>query len=182
LATVPVLPPIQADRQTMSVTIRRARPDDELVLAELNAFVHDLHVGGSPAYFKPTIPPDVASWFRGLFDQPNVRIWIAEEGGVAVGYVIALLRERTESVFTRARRWLEIDQIGVRPGHRRTGIGRALVQVVLEAGDNGIHDIELSTWVFNGGAQEASRRLGFTPQVVRFGRESSRPAAADLGR
>jgi len=160
----------------MSVTIRRAILGDEPVLAELNAFVHDFHVGENPAYFKPTIHQDVATWFRGLFEQPSVRIWIAEGGGAAVGYVIALLRERPENVFGRSRRWLEIDQIGVRPGHRRMGIGRALVHLVLEAADHdGIRDVELSTWVFNSGAQEAFRRLGFTPQVVRFGRESSKP-------
>ena len=111
-----------------------------------------------------TIHQDVASWFQGLFEQPSVRIWIAEGGGAAVGYVIALLRERPENVFGRSRRWLEIDQIGVRPGHRRTGIGRALVDVVLEAADDdGTRDVELQTWVFNGGAQRhfvdlASRR------------------------
>jgi hypothetical protein len=61
----------------MSVTIRRAILGDEQVLAELNAFVHDFHVWENPAYFKPTIHQDLAAWFRGLFEQPSVRIWIA---------------------------------------------------------------------------------------------------------
>ena len=58
--------------------------------------------------------------------------------------------------------------------HRRKGVGRTLIQVVLQAAeDEGIRDVELSTWVFNISAQEAFRRLGFSPKVVRFGRESS---------
>jgi ribosomal protein S18 acetylase RimI-like enzyme len=132
-------------------------------------------VANKPTYFKPAIRQDVVIWFRGLLEMPTARIWIAEDRDAAVGYVIALARERSENVFGRSRRWLEIDQIGVRPGHRRSGIGRSLVHAVLQAADgDGIRDVELSTWAFNSGAQRAFRRLGFTPQVVRFGWESSK--------
>jgi diamine N-acetyltransferase len=156
----------------MSVTIRRAILGDEPVLAELNAFLQEFHVANNPTYFKPTTPQDVVPWFRGLLEMPTARIWIAEDRNAAVGYVIALARERSENVFSRSRRWIEIDQIGIRPSHRRLGIGRSLVQVVLQAADgDGIRDVELSAWVLNSEAQQAFRRLGFTPKVVRFGWE-----------
>jgi ribosomal protein S18 acetylase RimI-like enzyme len=159
----------------MSVTIRRAFFGDEAVLAELNAFVHDFHLTNNPAYFKPAAPEDVAAWFGGLLEKPTARIWIAEWDGAAVGYVSTLLRERPENVFGRARQWLEIDQIGVRPDQRRKGIGRELVDAAIQAADaGGIRDIELSSWVFNSDAQEAFRKLGFRPSVVRLGRESSK--------
>jgi diamine N-acetyltransferase len=169
------LPEIKRLQRTR-VTIRRAILGDEPALAELNAFVQDFHVANNPTYFKPSTHDDVVGWFRGLLEMPMARIWIAVDGDTAVGYVIALARERSEHVFGRSRRWLEIDQIGVRPGHRRRGIGRSLVEAVLQAADgDGIRDVELSTWAFNREAQRAFRRLGFTPRVVRFGWESSKP-------
>jgi ribosomal protein S18 acetylase RimI-like enzyme len=162
----------------MTATIRRAVSGDEPVLAELNGFIQELHVRNNPAYFKPTVREDVVAWFQGLLQKPNAWVWIAEEDGVAVGYVSALQRERAESPFSHARRWLEIDHIGVHPEQRRRGLCRALVEVVLEAADDqGLRDVELSSWVFNSGAHEAFRRLGFQPKVVRFGRESVDPAA-----
>jgi len=154
----------------MNVTIRRAVLGDERVLAELNAVVHDLHLKNNPAYFKPTVGEDVVAWFRGLLEQPPVQIWIAEVDSVAVGYACVFLRERPETPFCHARRWLEIDQMGVCPDWRRRGVARALVRAVLQAaGDAGIREVELSSWVFNRDAQVAFQRLGFTPKVVRFG-------------
>ena len=154
----------------MKVVTRRAVLGDEEVLAELNAVVHDLHVANAPGYFKPTVPGEVAARFRGLLETPAVRIWIADAGGAAAGYVAVFLRERPENLFCHPRRWLEINEIAVRPERRRAGVARALVELVLQAADaDEIAEVELSTWVFNSEAQEAFRRLGFTPRVVRFG-------------
>jgi GNAT superfamily N-acetyltransferase len=134
----------------MDLTIRRATAADAPMLVTLNAFVHELHVTNNPAYFKPGLPDGVAAWFRGLLEKPTTWIWIAEP-------------------FSRSRRWVELDQMGVRPDNRRNGLARALVDMVVEASKAAdIRDVELSCWVFNAGAQEAFRRLGFTPRVVRF--------------
>ena len=48
-------------------------------LTELNAFVHGFHVANNPSHYKPALPDEVAAWFRGLFENRAVRIWIAEE-------------------------------------------------------------------------------------------------------
>jgi len=152
-------------------TIRRAVVGDERTLAELNGFVHELHLGQNPTYFRLTEPEEVAAWFRGLLESPTVKIWIAEASALPVGYVSVFWHERAQNPFCRARRWLEIDQVGVHPEWRRQGIGRALVHSVLQAArDEDIADVELSSWVWNCGAHEAFRRLGFIPKVVRFGR------------
>jgi diamine N-acetyltransferase len=158
---------------TMKAT-RRAKPGDEQLLADLNAFVHDLHLINDPGYFKPTVRGEVVAWFRRLLDEPTTRIWIAEVDGQPVGYVSTLRRERAETPFCRARRWLEIDQIGVHQDHRRRGIGRALVQLALDAAAaDGLREVELASWVFNGGAHDTFRRLGFRAKVIRHVRSSS---------
>jgi ribosomal protein S18 acetylase RimI-like enzyme len=154
----------------MKLATRRAALGDEDLLAELNAVVHDLHVAHAPDYFKPVLPAEVATRFRGLLETPTVRIWIADADGAPAGYVAAFLRERPENVFCHPRRWLEINEIAVRPQRRRAGVARALVEVVLRAADaDEIAEVELSTWMFNSDAQQAFRRLGFTPRIVRFG-------------
>jgi GNAT superfamily N-acetyltransferase len=139
------------------VATRRAVLGDEEVLAELNAVVHDLHVTHNPGYFKPTERHEVATWFRALLEMPTVRIWIADVEGAAAGYAAVFLHERPANLFCHPRRWLEINQLAVRPERRRAGVARALVAVVLRAADaDEIAEVELSTWVFNDAAS-ASR-------------------------
>ena len=104
---------------------------------------------------------------------PTSWIWIAEKAGEPVGYVLAFIHERPENVFCTARRWLDIDQIAVRPDQRRHGVARSLVEAVRHAAEaHGIEEVELTCWTFNSDAQEAFRRLGFTPRIARFGWES----------
>jgi hypothetical protein len=106
----------------MSTTIRAAVLGDEELLAVLNGLVHELHIANRPDYFKPTAAEEVSAWSRSLLQKPTASIWIAEEGGVPVGYVLALLHERAENPFCPARRWCEIDQIAVDDKWRRRGL------------------------------------------------------------
>lgn len=77
-----------------------------------------------------------------------------------------LVLERPTS---RARAWLEIDQLSVDQHHRRRGVGRALVaRVVEEAEAARLHRIEVSSWAFDEATQRLFRSLGFVPKVVRF--------------
>ena len=78
----------------MSTTTRAAVPGDEGLLAVLNGFVHELHVAKRPEYFKPAGAEHVSAWFRSILQKPAVLMWIAEDDGVPVGYVLALLHER----------------------------------------------------------------------------------------
>jgi hypothetical protein len=67
----------------MKVTIRKAKMGDEIVLAELNADVHEFHVAHNPSHFKRANLSEVAQWSRGLLEKPTVCIWIAEKEGIA---------------------------------------------------------------------------------------------------
>ena len=154
-----------------SVVVRRAGEGDARSLAELIAHVHELHVAERPRVFKP-LERDVAErWFAETLSKPSTRIWLAEQDGVAQGYVFAFVREAPESIFCYARRWYELDQIAVAPGTRQRGVARALVAAALAtARDEGVTEAELATWAFNGRAQTAFQRLGFMPKVIRFSR------------
>jgi len=149
--------------------IRSAGPADVEALARLNAEVQELHFASRPDQFKPAQLSELAQWFAQLLQNPFAKLWVAELDGAPVGYVAALVRESPESPFFPARKWWNIDQLGVQATHRRAGIGRALVcQVAAQARAQGIRDLELSSWAFNHDAQVAFSALGFVPKIVRF--------------
>jgi GNAT superfamily N-acetyltransferase len=167
----------------MSMNIRQAAIGDEALLASLNRFGQAVHVASRPDHFKPTQSDELARWYRSLLEKPTTRAWIAEEDGLPVGYLLALVNEAPENPFVRARRWCEIDQLAVDPSRRKRGIARALIlNAVSTAKAEGILDIEAASWSFNNGAHEVFRRLGFAPKTTRFELKSSEPPRGDSAR
>jgi len=157
----------------MMATIRAAAIGDEDVLAKLNGFVQAPHLQRRPDHFKHTHLPELAAWYRSVLGKPTARIWIAEDHGTPVGYVLATFQRAPENPFVQARDWCEIDQIAVEPNHRKRGIARLLIlTVIVNARGEGIHKIEATSWSFNEGTHEMLRRLGFAPKTVRFELES----------
>jgi ribosomal protein S18 acetylase RimI-like enzyme len=151
--------------------VRLASAADLDALVALNAHVHALHVAERPDFFKLTEPVAMRAWFAEQLAKPNARIWLAEQDGVALGYLFALLRDNPETVFCFARRWFELDQIAVAPQHRHRNVARQLVEAALAAArGDGVTHVELASWCFNQVAHAAFRRLGFTPKVTRFER------------
>jgi ribosomal protein S18 acetylase RimI-like enzyme len=156
----------------MTVTIRAAVLGDEQRLAVLNGIVQDLHVAKRPDSFKPSAQDETVAWFRGLLKNTAARMWIAEEAGTAVGYVLTLVQERPENPICRSRRWCEIDQLAVDPGVRRRGVASALIQKALSTAEaDGFAEVELCTWSFNVEAQSLFRKHGFEPKFLRWERK-----------
>lgn len=101
-------------------------------------------------------------------------MWIAEEEGLPVGYILAIVHQGTDNPFCQARHWCEIDQIAVDPKYRRQGIARSLIlKAIAEVKADGIRDIEATSWSFNQETHAVLRRLGFVPKTVRFELTSS---------
>jgi len=157
----------------MSVTIRAAVLGDEQRLSVINGFVQDLHVAKRPDSFKPSPQDEVVEWFREILKNSSARMWIAEEGDTAVGYVLTRIQERRENPFCRSRRWCEIDHIAVAPGCRRRGIASALLQKALAvAAADGFAKTELCSWSFNIEAQTLFRKFGFEPYFLHWERDN----------
>jgi ribosomal protein S18 acetylase RimI-like enzyme len=153
--------------------VRGASVGDAETLAALNRFVHDTHLVRRPDYFTPSHVEEVSAWFRKQLDHVSTAAWIAQEGDVAVGYLLMFVRERAQNAFRRARRWCEIDQIAVDPAWRRRGIGTALMTAALEeASARGVRDVELSSWAFNSDAHAMFQRVGFEPRLLTFERRA----------
>jgi len=87
-----------------SPSIRAATLEDLNVLAVLNGVVQALHVANRPDVFRPTEHDAVLDWFRACLGRPNITVWIADLAGVPAGYLVTVLHERQEAVFSRAGR------------------------------------------------------------------------------
>jgi GNAT superfamily N-acetyltransferase len=152
-----------------SLQVRLAQPHDAEVLAGLCDVVHSLHLERRPDFFRPLSLEELRGWFVKTLGDPKASVWLAEADAVAVGYLLVVRHERTETPFTLARRWCDLDQISVLPGRRQAGVARALVERALaEARAAGFEQFEIMCWGFNEVAREVFPRLGFVPKVIRF--------------
>ena len=162
----------------MEPLIRDANVTDLGALTALVSEVQDLHVANRPEMFRATVAAEIEEWLRQSFENPAVKIWVADIAGTARGYIVVVIREQPRGPFNFARTWLELDQIGVQRAHRRAGVARGLVAAALAyARAKGITDVELSSWSFNRDAHRAFEKLGLAPKVVRF--EVRLPAPSD---
>jgi GNAT superfamily N-acetyltransferase len=152
--------------------IRQAIPTDALCLSSLCMDVQSLHAQHHPDIFKLPQSEDFAvSFFEEMLIDPSVRIFIADEDGVAVGYILCKLIERSETPFTFSRRSLLVDQISVRPVARGKGVGAALMQQAeMLAKEFDVKRIQLDSWDFNIKAHGFFERLGFQKFNFRFWR------------
>ena len=121
------------------VTIRRMRAPDlpRVMQIELSTFSM----------------PWSESTFRGLLRRSDSDLFVAELRGAVAGY----------SVFWAVTDQGELGNVAVAEEYRGRGIGRALVDAVLErAGERSVHEIFLEVRRSNDGAQNLYRTLGFT--------------------
>ncbi len=139
------------------------------MVAELNAEVQRLHAAHLPDRFTAPDPAVFHAWAAERLARPDTDVWLAELEGTVVGYVLCVEVERPATPFGPARRFLELEQIGVTGAARRRGVGRRLVeQAVAEAEARGLGEVELSSFAFNTEAHALFVAMGFTPRIVRF--------------
>ena len=121
------------------VTIRRMRAPDlpRVMQIELSTFSM----------------PWSESTFRGLLRRSDSDLFVAELRGAVAGY----------SVFWAVTDQGELGNVAVAEEYRGRGIGRTLLDAVLErAAERSVHEIFLEVRRSNDGAQNLYRRLGFT--------------------
>ncbi len=132
----------QAVRPPQGYTIRRAAGADAPELARI--------------YRECTTPAPAPADVEALLQRPGVRAWVAERDRYAVGFLIA---EAHRGGFGDLA-------VGVREGHRRRGLGRALAT----AAANFFHERQIPAvalvWGGEGGAQAYYRSVGFATERV----------------
>jgi ribosomal protein S18 acetylase RimI-like enzyme len=118
----------------MSISIRRANPEDVALLARLNGVVQQLHHLADPKRYKPAQADDPAliAWYIEQLERSDCVIFIAEREGEAVGYAVCVIQEVADNPFHYATKRLHIDQLSVNESQHRTGVGSALLEKSLE--------------------------------------------------
>jgi hypothetical protein len=70
-----------------AVEVRHARQSDASAIAELNNYVHDLHVEAEPYDFRRTDPSEVRTFFEFIISAPSHVVLHAAADDTPVGYL-----------------------------------------------------------------------------------------------
>ncbi len=154
------------------VEISKAVPGDAAAMGRLHAIVHNLHVENLAGHFKTVDVHHLVEVSRATLELPNAYAVVARIDGEVVGFAVGVMRGAPESMFAKETKYLYLDRIAVDPAFRRKGIGRRLVQALLDhARQAGLSQVVLDTWEFNDEARSFFESMGFEPQMERLARE-----------
>ena len=154
----------------MSVEIRAALPEDAPTISALNADVQQMHADAHPWRFKsPGAHTFTQKDAEDLLTKPGYFAFLAFDGSAPIGYLVAEIVRRPETARQFAHELIYIHEISVRPGTRRKGVGRSLLDAAKAHGRSlGISMVALDTWSFNEGALGFFHSNGFVPFNVRL--------------
>ena len=148
----------------MTVSIRQAKPEDAAALVELGAAI-----GREPeAWLLNTdgwrTVGEERRYLRALKRHPDAAVYVAEDDGAIVGR-LSVARDPHS-----ASRHVADLGLMVAAGHRRRGVGRALLgQAVLWARDAGVRKLELHVFPWNEPAIRLYEDFGFVREGLRRG-------------
>jgi len=155
-----------------TMRIEHAGVEHAAVIAELNQYVHALHVDAEPDRFRDLTPEEAEPVFVSMLRDRAPVVYVAASDDRWIGYIWAEQVQRPENPFTKPFRTFYIHHIAVTPEARHSGVGRALVDAVAdEAQRRGVSSLALDHWSFNEDASGFFRALGFEPYNVRMRRE-----------
>ena len=148
----------------MEAVIRRATMEDYDALCAIWTEVDSLHADALPQLFRrPQGPLRSFERVAELLADENSAILAAELGDELVGVVTVVINTSPPYPIFVPRSWAVIEDIGVSSGHRRRGIGRALMRAAHDwARQRGVADMELTVWEFNKDARAFYEALGYT--------------------
>jgi ribosomal protein S18 acetylase RimI-like enzyme len=144
------------------VLIRNAVDADLDPLIRLNAQVQNSHAQVYPADFKSsTDEGEVREFLASVMRRTDHTILVAQVDGAVVGYAWIEIQDRPQTPFTWAKKRLFLHHICVDSGHRRLGVGSALISRVEErAIAAGIGEFALDMWSLNDTAQAFFKSCG----------------------
>ena len=131
-------------------------------LARLNETVQSWHQLNFPNEFKPYNYQEVLTAFEKLLLNDNCIAFIALSDGISVGYLLAFIERRPDSVFQFEKKFFNIDQIFVVDSYRKQGVGKLLLDSSISfARRKGISEVQLNHWSGNKAAENFFVKNGF---------------------
>ncbi len=146
----------------MSIVIRAARPEDAATLATLAAAVGREPEGWLLNTDGWRSVAEERRYLRALKRHPDAAVFVAEEDGTIVGR-LSIARDPHQ-----ASRHVADLGLMVADGHRRRGIGRALLEQAVAWGrEAGVRKLELHVFPWNEPAILLYERFGFEREGFR---------------
>jgi ribosomal protein S18 acetylase RimI-like enzyme len=142
--------------------VRDALESDLESIAELLLVVHQMHVKAQPDTYRDISHAEVLGFLSTRLGVPNAYLRVAEVESVVEGYCFAEIQENSSTPILLPSEFIYINELVVRPGSRRSGIGRALVLYLKKfAQQKGITQIKLDVGQFNSEARAFFKSQGF---------------------
>lgn len=156
----------------MSITIRKAKPEDAEALGRMGGKLARQHHAFDPARFM--LPPDVEAGYRWWLSKElkakDAVVLVADREGEVLGYAYGRLEERDWNALLDAHGGFH--DIWVEEPARKVGAGAALAEaLVKELTALGAPRVVLMSASQNEAAQRLFKRLGFRPTMVEMTRE-----------
>ncbi|UPM55476.1 GNAT family N-acetyltransferase [Gottfriedia acidiceleris] len=128
----------------MEISIRNANQKDYESLLPLFRQVHDLHVSERPDLYKENSTPVGEEEFNNQLKDDKQHILVATFSTEIVGVAVLKEEELPENSFINARKILLVNSLCVDDVSRKKGIGRKLMQSVIDfAKELNVDSIEL---------------------------------------
>lgn len=156
-----------------SVAIRPLRDDEiDKLIVLWKEFMSDPSAADLPVPTHEENTKRMTEYITNLVASDPRQVLVAEEGEELVGYLIFQRQAQTSTSLQLPRSWSYISDLYVKPGHRRRGIGRSLLQTCLEdLHSSGATYVRLSVWSKNSTAIRLYRQAGFNDHTLIMGAE-----------
>lgn len=142
--------------------VRDAVEADLGALADLLLIVQQMHVEAQPDTYRAMTHATAAELLAARLAEPGAYLRVAEAGTELQGYCSAVVRGGPHLPLLQPGEFLYLNELVVRPGSRRQGVGRALVADLRQfARDRGLPQIKLDVGEFNSAARAFFCSLGF---------------------
>lgn len=141
---------------------REAQPSDLEAICQLGEVVNLLHHEAWPHIFSGAGDPDRHSshWQQSIGGERSTT-FVCEYEGTLVGFVTVLVAQDSSSLL-QPHPYARVGSICVVDGHRKKGIGRALMALAEQwAVDRCAQDLRLHVWDFNDQAMALYAELGY---------------------
>jgi ribosomal protein S18 acetylase RimI-like enzyme len=159
--------------------IRHATPADLPGIGRLGALLVEEHYDFDPQRFlpaRPGTPEGYASFIGTQLEDPDKAVLVADTDGDVIGYAYAAV-EGYNYMALRGPAGILHDII-VAPEHRGRGVGRLLLNAMLEFfRSRGVPRVVLSTAERNEAAQRLFASTGFRRTMIEMTRELDDPAS-----
>jgi ribosomal protein S18 acetylase RimI-like enzyme len=144
------------------MNVRDAVESDLRSIAELLLIVHRMHVQAQPGTYRDISHETALELLAPRLAESNGYLRVAEFESEVEGYCSAAIRSGPSIPMFQPGEFIYVDEIVVRPGSRRRGVGRALVVDLQEfAREKGVAQIKLDVGYFNSAARAFFQSQGF---------------------